>query len=368
MTHKSIINSFNRFVKLSATLHGGTFDYSKVIYTGVKGPIEVTCTGCGTSKTTTPDQHKYGGCAGCKAVENADKSRYTITDFINKSKRIWGDKFDYSKVAYINNNTPVTIICPIHGEFIITPSSHWVSKTGCKQCGAQLSAEVKVIHTTESFIEASKLVHGDLYGYSNTVYHGMHELSTITCILHGDFEQRPENHLKGSGCQKCQAIAKGAAKRLTKTDFLLKAYKVHGDYYDYSKVKFNLTNEKVVIGCPEHGDFQQVVNAHLQGAGCSGCSKQGFDTKAPAILYYLSINNGEAYKIGITNRTVNKRFSNNDLLKITVLSEEYFEKGIDALNKETQIKREFTQYKHTGADLLESGNTELFTIDVLSLK
>lgn len=58
-------------------------------------------------------------------------------DFIKKSKQKFGDKFDYSKVIYIDSNTPIILICPIHGEFSILPKSHLASETGCKKCCKQ---------------------------------------------------------------------------------------------------------------------------------------------------------------------------------------------------------------------------------------
>lgn len=48
----------------------------------------------------------------------------TQETFIRKAKLIHGDKFDYSKVNYINTRTPIKIICPEHGEFEQLPSSH----------------------------------------------------------------------------------------------------------------------------------------------------------------------------------------------------------------------------------------------------
>jgi hypothetical protein len=45
-------------------------------------------------------------------------------DFIEKAKKIHGDKYDYSKVEYVDSQTKVCIICPIHGEFFVTPHNH----------------------------------------------------------------------------------------------------------------------------------------------------------------------------------------------------------------------------------------------------
>ena len=43
--------------------------------------------------------------------------RKTLTEFINESKQIHGNKYDYSKTQYINTNTKVCIICPINEEY-----------------------------------------------------------------------------------------------------------------------------------------------------------------------------------------------------------------------------------------------------------
>ena len=41
----------------------------------------------------------------------------TSEQFIEDSRKVHGEKYDYSKVEYINDKTKVCIICPIHGEF-----------------------------------------------------------------------------------------------------------------------------------------------------------------------------------------------------------------------------------------------------------
>ena len=58
----------------------------------------------------------------------------TTGEFISKSKLIHGDKYDYSKVEYVNNHSKVCIICPGHGEFWQTPANH-LKNRGCPICG-----------------------------------------------------------------------------------------------------------------------------------------------------------------------------------------------------------------------------------------
>lgn len=60
--------------------------------------------------------------------------RKTTEEFIQEAKLIHGQKYDYSKVEYVNANKNVKIICPLHGEFLQTPHSH-LKGCGCTKCG-----------------------------------------------------------------------------------------------------------------------------------------------------------------------------------------------------------------------------------------
>jgi len=148
-------------------------------------------------------------------------------------------------------------------------------------------------------------------------------------------------------------------------EFKAKARKVHGDTYNYDKVEYVSNKQKVIITCKEHGDFEQIPYTHLRGSGCPSCAVHGFDKSKPAILYYLSIDNGTAYKIGITNRTIEERFSATDLNKIKVIFTVRYQNGADAYSSEQSIISRYAYAKYTGEDILTSGNTELFDRDIL---
>ena len=105
----------------------------------------------------------------------------------------------------------------------------------------------------------------------------------------------------------------------------------------------------------------------LRGQGCPKCIKSGFDPSKPAILYYLSVKQGEAYKIGITNLSVSERYSNEELQDITIIEEWEFENGQEAYKKEQEILKRYKHLRYKGEGLLKSGNTELFLFDVLGL-
>ncbi len=113
-----------------------------------------------------------------------------------------------------------------------------------------------------------------------------------------------------------------------------------------------------------HRGLKEIAYAHM------GELKRGFDSCKAATLYYLSVNNGQAYKIGITNATVQKRYGkqkSSDLDNIRIIKEWNYPVGEDALKLEREILREFKYAKYEGKDLLTNGNTELFDRDVLGL-
>ncbi len=196
--------------------------------------------------------------------------RLTKEEFIKKAKNIHGDKYDYSKVEYVNTHTKVCIICPIHGEFWQRPNDH-LQGDGCKSCGLKKRSESKTL-TTESFIKKSRVIHGDKYDYSKVEYKGSETKVCITCKEHGEFWQKPSVHLRGHGCQKC-GITEISKKAMVYTleSFVKKAIEIHGNKYDYSKVEYVGSHDKVCIICPKHGEFWVTPTLHLRGVGCKKC-------------------------------------------------------------------------------------------------
>ena len=120
--------------------------------------------------------------------------RKTTNYFIEKSIKIHGNKYDYSKVNYFDISTKVEIICPKHGSFWQTPNNHY-NKKGCKKC----HVDNKFL-TNKQFIEKSVIIHKDLYDYSLVEYINIRSKVKIICKNHGVFEQVPNYHLSGNGC------------------------------------------------------------------------------------------------------------------------------------------------------------------------
>lgn len=82
------------------------------------------------------------------------------------------------------------------------PCKHLESKYGCPKCAIR-----KRTKNLDKFIEDAQKVHGNKYDYSKVNYVNSNTKVTITCPIHGDFEQLPLNHLKGQGCPKCSKLS-----------------------------------------------------------------------------------------------------------------------------------------------------------------
>ena len=184
--------------------------------------------------------------------------------FIERAKIIHGDKYDYSKVDYINTHTKIIIICKKHGEFGQTPHHHKRGQ-GCPKC--QYTYKL----TLNDFIEKAVKVHGNTYNYSKVNYINFETKVIIICKIHGEFSQTPHHHNSGQGCPKCKPIKISEKSRLTLDVFIEDAVKVHGGTYDYSKVDYIKSDIKIIIGCKIHGDFEQAPSHHKKGQGCPKC-------------------------------------------------------------------------------------------------
>lgn len=263
-------NKKEEFIKKSKAKFGEKFTYEKVNYKNNKTKVCLICT-CKDKNgkehgefLITPNNHLSGngGCKKCKCENISSLHNKGTEEFINESRKIHGDKYDYSKVEYINNSTKVCIICPEHGEFWQTPMAH-LNGCGCIDC-----AGVKKSNTV-SFIEKAKKIHGDKYDYSKVEYVNNRTKVIIKCNKCGkEFLQTPHGHLLGRGCETCSYRDRGINLFDENVSFIEKAKKIHGDKYDYSLLK---KEKYITIICPKHGCFIQNRMDHLQGCGCPKC-------------------------------------------------------------------------------------------------
>jgi G:T-mismatch repair DNA endonuclease (very short patch repair protein) len=136
--------------------------------------------------------------------------------FLERAEQVHPNRFDYAKTQYVNMTTKITVTCPQHGDFRISPIKLVHHAQGCPVCGdvsrgrqknmgevRKKSGASKRAAFEKVFVSRAQAVHGNRYDYSNHGYvSGRHKVR-ITCLVHGEFEQAVYHHLSGQGCPSC---------------------------------------------------------------------------------------------------------------------------------------------------------------------
>lgn len=228
--------------------------------------------------------------------------KITKEEFIEKANSIHNNKYDYSKTEYIRRDKKVIIICPVHGEFEQFPFNH-IKGNGCYLC----SKNKKL--TQEDFINNSNIIHNNFYDYSKVEYINSNTKVIIICPVHGEFKQLPNNHMSGHGCYECSLEKLSKSKFLTTEEFIKKSKDVHNNKYDYSKVNYINSYVKVCIICPEHGEFLQTPNNHMNNSrGCPICKSSKGELKIKSWLDSHNIDYFQEYKFGDCKNEKQLRF------------------------------------------------------------
>lgn len=251
--------------------------------------------------------------------------------------------------------------------------------------------KLRKTNSKEVFLEKVYKKFGNKFTFDLTNYSGItgNKIKVI-CSIHGEFLQIPRNLLQPNcktGCKQCGLDSKNKSKTKDSDDFLIKANKIHNNKYNYKLENYENRKSKIVIICKEHGEFVKSAQKHLSGQGCFKCrmkelveqnilvggySEDLFNNKPKlknqkAYLYYLSLNNGKMFKIGITTKLESrmrgiKCNSKGFIKKIDILWTiedtlyNCFKKEQEILNK-YQENRVFMKF-----------STELFNKNILPIK
>jgi hypothetical protein len=252
-------------------IHGDRYDYTDTIYVNSKTKLRIKCRIHGIFEQLYSNHKKGHGCKECMKVQISIKNGMTHGEFINRSKEVHGDRYDYSKVQYTNQNEKVTFICKVHGEYLQRPSQH-LRGDNCRKC-TDIEWGNKARMTNDEFIRRSNIIFDNKYDYSKVEYKGMESKVIIGCPIHGEYMKTPHTHLLDKqGCIKC-SNDKMREHFSHKDIFVDKARKIHGDRYEYDKVEYINNQTYVVITCPTHGDFKVIPNNHTsKKSGCPICS------------------------------------------------------------------------------------------------
>ena len=206
---KKMLNT-DKFIQKAIKVHGHKYDYSKVNYKNHSTKIIIRCLKHGEYKQKPTIHLMNRGCQECGREKCKNIHLKNTEWFLKNANKIHKNKFDYSKVKYINAHTKVKIICKKHGEFSQQPYVHMAGHA-CPNCSIE-KVSSSHCYNTKIFIKLSKKVHNNKYDYSMVEY-----MDTITkvkikcnkCKIY--FMQSPGNHLQNHGCSICKE-SKGERK------------------------------------------------------------------------------------------------------------------------------------------------------------
>lgn len=318
-----------------------------VIYYDTKLCLKVECKECGNA-LKMKDSYTIPKCRTCSKPGYVEKEKQAFESLrenqgLRPTKVLLGAR----KVKYT---------CQVHGDSICT-LKHWdTAAIVCSKCFSSVKTG-----PLSYYVEK----------YKDTLWTPLRiegPLLVLSCPNHGEIALAP--YAQGIPCRKC----KKNVQRIT-TNFKTweqKARAVHGNRFDYSFGDYLGGKNSIRIQCIEHNRlFWYNASNHILTAsgGCPDCQYGtcGFNQQKPAILYYLRLKYG-AYKIGITNSTVEKRYTVTEAKEFDIVKTWEYTTGADALAEEQRILSQFKANRYTGNPILTSvGITEMFNKDVLNL-
>lgn len=189
-----------QFISDAQKIHGETYDYSLVEYKDSKTPVSIMCRTHGVFEQIPKSHLRGSGCPICASSKRVHT--YENEKFIEMSRELYGDKFEYSQCNYVGMHSHVQIICKKHGVFNVLAATHLKQNGGCPECKKERIGELHR-YTTKDFINKAQEKHGKTYDYSNVEYVNSYTPLRIICATHGEFKQSAYIHLYGHGCPRC---------------------------------------------------------------------------------------------------------------------------------------------------------------------
>ena len=251
------------FVKKSNKIHKNKYSYVKSVFKTISTPLIIICLECNQEFTMSPTDHNVNikGCPNCKTD---GKKKEAYEQFLKDAKGEYGDAYSYEKSNFVNKTTPITIIHVVcEAEFSVSPNDHINLKRGCPQC--KIEDKIQAAHEKQStkvkaekestseivyngtydiqfFISDAKEIHRGKYSYEKSIILNLNTKILIICNeCLKEFWQRPDIHLKGSGCSYCVCSQgeKSIYDFLDKIGFTFKFQHKFEDCKDKNKLPFD---------------------------------------------------------------------------------------------------------------------------------
>lgn len=260
------------FMQRAKEVGGGMYTYDKAVYVRNNQKLIVTCRKHGDFLISSGNLFFGKGCPECANERRGTyRANAAAKKFVSEATAKHNGKYTYERSVYLAAKKPITVTCPLHGDFVTEPDRH-LRGSGCQKCAEEARTEAKRM-SQEEFISIASRVHNQAYDYSEVAYKLSSDKVKIVCPVHGPFWQTPNSHLQGTGCESCGRESTAEKLAIGFDEFSKRANLTHGSKYLYHEETYIDLREKTRITCKEHGDFLQQANSHIRGCGCPECSK-----------------------------------------------------------------------------------------------
>lgn len=326
------------------------------------------CSNCGHLGLLIPNLFWRGtGCTNCNFKIGIDEVARRDADAYHSETYPPIQNQEYQGIDSKRKHRCTDVLCGCTGE--LSPYNFWKKNVGCPKCAEKRIATEQTFNLAQVKQKDQTATYFSDYPpigeYKNALTPRLHN-----CSIHGENWTAPSSFWAGTGCPECGKL-RGAESRVLTLEEVRSKDQNSLNFQNYPPIgEYTGALIPRLHRCFEHGENWTSPSSFWAGTGCPGCASTGFNNTKPGFLYYLKVECSPTkilYKIGITNRTVQERFTNKDLSKIVVLKLWHFDIGELARRRESEVLREFREFKYNGKSILSSGNSELFTKDILSL-
>ena len=265
--------TYQEFVAKASEVHSGYYTYVQESYQNAAGKIKYLCPIHGEQIGRVGDHLKGHGCPQCGQLKVVTAKKGKADQHLEALRKVHPT---YKFPDYIANFTlvtsKITVVCPVHGEFLA--STHHLKKgKGCKLCATAKNAEARRWNQDNMQTRILSKRPDSPYTYHPETFKGYREEMVITCSIHGSFTQTLEAHMQGKGCRMCACIQNSLKVLRSDADLRMAASEAHGEY-TYPE-ELTRVASKWRINCPQHGQFEQLGYVHLRGSKCPSCAGTG---------------------------------------------------------------------------------------------
>jgi hypothetical protein len=311
-------------------------------YLGSGIPLDAICPNGHQTKKSVDTFRRGSGCLTCSGSEKKEIEEIRIA-FDQKGWKLL-------EKEYKGNKRLLNAICPNGHETKIRWNS-FANGRGCVTCAG---LERKTIEYVKSSFEKEG------WQLLDTEYTNSRVPLRVICPNGHETKKAWSDFQQGQRCIICAGLERKTIEWV-RSAFESKGWQLLDTGYTNSFAPLRVI-------CPNGHETKKNWADFNSGYGCNICFPSGFNPDLSGILYYLRFAHdfGYFYKIGITNRTIKKRF-HKEPKPYKIIHQEFFSNGQDARNKEAEILAKYKKHKYHGEPFLRDGNTELFTVDVLGL-